>query len=89
VRSSNVTMENFSWATLLLAPLGLILMLWQWPNGDRYHLKACLIGGAVWCALAVWDPALDVRRAFFPAAGLFLIALFRHPLPGPTEPSQR
>ena len=34
------------------------LMMWRWPNGDRFHVPACIIGGGIWLLLAVVAPVL-------------------------------
>ena len=82
-------MEAFSLATLLLGPAALILMLWQWPNGARLHVRACLAGASIWCALALWDPGLDGRQAFLPALFMFLMALYRPAVQHGPPPSRR
>ena len=42
--------------TLWLSAFG--LMMWRWPNGDRLHVPACVLGGGIWLLLAVLDPSL-------------------------------
>ena len=46
------------WPALIVWFCTLGLMMWRWPNGDRFHVPACLIGGAVWLLLPLLEPTM-------------------------------
>ena len=70
-------MDGSSLIVLVLWLSALGLMMWRWPNGDRFHIPACIIGGGIWLLLAVLEPAL--RTPFYAAVNVapWGLALFR------------
>jgi len=56
----------------------LALMMWRWPHGDRFHVRACLIGGAIWLVLPLLEPTMRSWGYAGTTGLLFSLALFRN-----------
>lgn len=53
------------------------LAMWRWPNRDRFHVPACLIGGGIWLLLPVLEPTLRTPVYAVSCLVPWSLALFR------------
>jgi hypothetical protein len=61
--------------TLLLFFVGVALCLWRVPQADRKHVILCLLAGALWAALPLFDPSMRKLGYAFVVAYFLIISL--------------
>lgn len=42
--------------TLFVFFLAVTLCMWRWPQGDRWHVRLCVVAAVLWCGLLVFEP---------------------------------
>jgi hypothetical protein len=58
--------------TVIVLFLGVALCFWRAPRADGWHVLRCLIAGALWCSLLIFDPSTR-KPMFGVAVSAFLI----------------
>jgi hypothetical protein len=64
-----------SLASLFLFFVGLGVCFWRAPYADRRHLMLCLLAGALWCTLPLFEPSMRRPGYGFVVASFLIIGL--------------
>ena len=81
-------MDGNSLITLVLWFAALGLVMWRWPNGDRFKPRACVLAAAIWVGLALWDRALRTNPMYWVAVATILTLRLSDRPPATDEPTR-
>lgn len=64
---------------LVLFFVALAICFWRMPQADRLHIKLCLLAGAIWATLPVFEPSMR-RSGYALVVATFLVTGLLQPL---------
>ena len=64
---------------LILFFVALAVCFWRTPQADRLHVKLCLLAGAIWAGLPLFEPSMR-RSGYALVVASFLVTALLQPL---------